>query len=213
MGCKACPEGLYTAAAGSTGSVDCMVLPVPCPAGKEARAPPFATSLSQCIPIVCPSVLSSAEWGLINASAPQGQSSRTVLDSGCVGCAPGSYGVFPRCAPCPPALGAGAVCPGFTTVPLLNTSYLGLTACPAQKSLVVALPEFYDAEVALKASIASTIFAPTLVASLFLGFFLLFILLPMLTLLCRCSRAFWGACFRALTAMDGFTSKLPPPHT
>lgn len=185
-----------------------MILPVPCPAGEEARAPPFATSLSQCIPVVCPSVLSSAAWGLFNASAPRGNALQT---SGCAGCAPGSYGVFPRCAPCPSALGAGAVCPGFTTVPLLNTSVLRLTGCPAQKSLTVALPEFYDAEEALKASIASTIFAPTLVASLFLGFFLLFILLPMLTLLCRCSRAFWGACFRALTAMDGFTSKLPPP--
>jgi hypothetical protein len=131
-GCNPCPPGLSTASTGADSPLLCTLLPKQCPAGQEPKAPPYALSLSDCVPIVCsPPLLALTAVGVGgNGSVAVGSASSLAL--GCTGCAPGSFGMPPTaCAPCPPTL----LCPGFTSTPLAN-----LSRCAAAMYLPTAPP-------------------------------------------------------------------------
>jgi hypothetical protein len=128
-GCNPCPPGLSTASTGADSPLLCTLLPKQCPAGQEPKAPPYALSLSDCVPIVCsPPLLALTAVGV----AGNGTGSANSLALGCTGCAPGFFGMPPTsCTPCPPDL----LCPGFTSTPLAN-----LSRCAAAMYLPTAQP-------------------------------------------------------------------------
>ena len=173
--------------------------------GKEplaALVPPFATSLAQCVAIDC-------RWPLQAPAAASGGANSTV--STCNGCAPGRFGAYPACQPCPP--GGDLVCPGFTLVPLLSTTLLrrGGTACPALEGLEAERPAYYASEARLKAPLDSSPFAPTLALAL-AGVALALAGLPVGARLCpeQCARAL-RACRRGLRRADAFSPRMTPP--
>jgi hypothetical protein len=96
--CTPCPPGSVTLAPGSS---SCTAETFSCPPGQQPRVPGVApTSPASCAPLVCPPPLRLAAGG-----------------GGCEGCAPGSAGAPPNCTTgCP----AGAICPGFTSTPLMD---------------------------------------------------------------------------------------------
>ena len=90
----------------------CLALPFSCPPGQQPRLA-SASTLADCAPLTCPAPLRpSAFFGFASddQALPQSLS--------CLGCASGTLGSVPACAPCD----SSSFCPGLTSRPLYNFS-------------------------------------------------------------------------------------------
>ena len=217
--CTACPSGKTTASTGATQDSQCLALPYACPPGQQPRLA-SAASLADCAPLSCPLPLRPS------AFAGYGSDAVALAQSlSCLGCASGSSGIVPSCAPC----NGAALCPGFTSRPLYNFSADAtirgaaralaqgsgaptspFSACPALASFsssVAATP--------LASAATSTVFfgvpLPTTSSQSLLAWLVIFSWLFILALLVVFSRATENATgcsalpLRALKALDLFS--------
>ena len=100
------------------------------------------------------------------------------------------------------------MCPGFLTVPLLNTSLLALTACPLLQGMSAATLALYESS--LKDNIAPFLVAPTLGPVLAILCFIACAVL-LIALACGCHKRVLRKYLQLLAFCDMFTQRLPPP--
>ena len=100
------------------------------------------------------------------------------------------------------------MCPGFLTVPLLNTSLLALTACPPLQGMSEATLALYDST--LKDNIAPFLVAPTLGPVLAILCFIACAVLLIARVL-GCHKRVLRDYLQLLAFCDMFTQRLPPP--
>ena len=217
--CTACPAGKTTASAGAMQDTQCLALPFSCPPGQQPRLA-SASTLADCAPLTCPAPLRpSAFVGYASDAQALPQS------LSCLGCASGTLGSVPACAPCDSA----SFCPGFTSRPLYNfsadaagggapralaqgsgTPTSPFLACPVLVSLTKSA-----SPTTLASAATSTIFfgvpLPTTSSQSLLAWVVIFFWLAILSMLIAFSRTsenatgFAALPLRALKAVDLFS--------
>ena len=119
--CKLCPPGKTTAASGAQATSQCLTFTFSCPPGTQPASSDKTFSPrvpTDCVPITCPRPLVLSLDG-----------------SGCIGCAPATYGVPPTCARCP----SNFTCPGFLTLPLVSSPEVLAALPPTSTCLAVSV--------------------------------------------------------------------------
>jgi hypothetical protein len=121
--CTPCPAGTTTAATGATTPSQCLAGVFACALGQQPRSAAAPGSAADCVPLVCaPPLLSAAavtaNGTVVTPAGAAADAAAAAASAACAGCEPGTAGAPGACAPC----GAGDLCPGLLSHPLLNFS-------------------------------------------------------------------------------------------